>query len=101
MPQNTVARTAALKKINSTQARGKFSDLLDAAQRGDGHLIMRNEKPVAAIVTPDVALLAPIVRAVLNDLGESLEMSEDPDIVAAVKRGMEEIGRGRVVTYEV
>lgn len=102
-PNRMSTKTArpAPRRINSSAARDNFRDLVDDAQRGISHIIVRNRKAVAAVVNPEVALLAPIVREVLLEFGESLQMSEDPDIIAAVKAGMQEIAEGRTVVYEV
>lgn len=98
---STKTARPAPRRINSSAARDNFRDLVDDAQRGISHIIVRNRKAVAAVVNPEVALLAPIVREVLLEFGESLQMSEDPDIIAAVKAGMQEIAEGRTVVYEV
>lgn len=91
----------APKKIKSSDAREQFRDLVDDAQRGISHIITRNEKSVAALVPTDVAFLAPIVKAVLSELGKSLKVSDDARIIAAVKTALDDVARGRTKTYEV
>ena len=97
---STKARPLVPKRISFSKARESFRELVDDAESGISHIIMRNRRAVAAVVKPEFALLAPIVREVLLELGESIKMSEDPDIIAAVNLGMQEIVAGRTATYE-
>jgi len=91
----------ALKSMPAKEARDKFSDLLDDAEGGRGTVIYRNSKPTAAVVPPQLADLLPVVQAILCELGESVELSHDPEILAAYKRGQAELEHGDITWYEV
>jgi prevent-host-death family protein len=84
----------------ASEARTKLPDLLDRAEKGKNSLIIRNSKTVAAIVPAQFASIAPLVAAVLRELGESLEMSIDPDVIEAFRRGQDELERGELIWDE-
>ncbi len=91
----------ALNTISAAEARNNFSSVLDAAEGGKGTMIIRNSKQTAAIIPPELARLVPLLEAILRDMGESIKMSEDPEVLEAFRRGMDEIAREEIDWYEV
>lgn len=91
----------ALKSMPAKEARGRFSELLDDAASGKGTVIYRNSKPAAAVIPPDLADLVPVVQAILFELGESVQLSHDPEILAAYEQAQGELARGEITWYEV
>jgi len=91
----------ALKSMPAKEARDKFSDLLDDAEDGRATVIYRNSKPTAAVIPSQLADLLPVVQAILCELGESVELSDDPEVLAEYERGQAELERGQVIWYEV
>lgn len=96
-------RMALLLKdiIPAKEARAHFAALLDDAEQGRSHLIVRNSRVAAGIVSPEQAELLPMLAAVLREMGESLVMAADPAIVAAVRAAEEEAALGHIVSYAV
>lgn len=92
----------AIKNVTSTDAREEWSELLDKTQNGNcGALIIRNSREAAALLPPHFAMLLPLVDSILRDLGESLTISEDPEIIAAFERACVDLGREKISWYEV
>ena len=83
------------------EARENFSHLLDDAASGQGTVIYRNSKPAAAVIPAHLADLLPVVHAILCELGESVELSHDPEILDAYERAQGELARGEITWYEV
>jgi antitoxin (DNA-binding transcriptional repressor) of toxin-antitoxin stability system len=90
-----------LKAIAASKVRLNFRDIIDGAQDGVSYLVLRNKKEVAAIVPARDARIFPLIRRIMNQLGESLLMSKDPSIVAALKQGLREAKQGRTTTYRL
>ncbi|MDB5070624.1 MAG: hypothetical protein JWM87_1735 [Candidatus Eremiobacteraeota bacterium] len=55
----------------------------------------------AAVIPPDDADLVSIVQAILVELGESVQVSHDPKILAAYEQAQGELARGEITSYEV
>jgi len=87
--------------ISAKEARANFAALLDDAEQGRSHIVMRNSRIAAGIVSPEQAKLLPMLEAVLHEIGESLAMAVDPVIVAAVRAAEEEAEIGYIVSYDV
>ena len=87
--------------IPAKEARAHFAALLDDAEQGRSHVIVRNSRIAAGIVSPEQAKLLPMLEAVLHEMGESLAMAADPVIVAAVRAAEEEAALGHIVSYNV
>ena len=49
-----------MKQLNVAEAKAKFSELVDAAARGDGTIIAKSGTPVAMLVPLDKERLTPI-----------------------------------------
>lgn len=78
-----------------------FVALLDDAEQGRSHVIMRNSRIAAGIVSPEQAKILPMFEVVLHEIGESAAMAADPAIVAAVRAAEEEVALGHIVRYSV
>ena len=93
--------TTVLKTVQAKEARARLSELLDEVEQGQVRLIIRNSKPTAALVPPDQARLLGYLADVLAELGESLELSADADLIAQANAANDEIAQGKIVWYEV
>ncbi len=91
----------ALKSMSVGEARNNMSAVLDDAEEGHGTMIIRNSKETAAVVPAHLARLIPLVDRILRDLGESVEMSRDPEIIERYRRGSDDLTRKDIVWYEV
>ncbi len=91
----------ALKCVSVTEARSNFSDLLDEAVDGVGTMIIRNSREAAALIPAHLARFMPLVEAVLCDLGASVELSHDPEVMEAYRRGLADLEREDIAWYEV
>ncbi|MDE2573155.1 MAG: type II toxin-antitoxin system prevent-host-death family antitoxin [bacterium] len=87
--------------IGAKDAKASLSRLLDEAEKGYSCLIVRHSKPSAVLVPAEKAPLLEIVDAVLREVGESLALSSDEEVIAAVKRGEAEIAAGKYVTLDL
>jgi antitoxin (DNA-binding transcriptional repressor) of toxin-antitoxin stability system len=87
--------------ISAKEARANFAALLDDAEQGRSHVIIRNSRIAAGIVSPEQVTLLPMLEAVLHEIGESLAMAADPAVVAAVRAAEEEAAIGHIVSYTV
>lgn len=90
----------ALKTMSVMEARSKMASVLDDAEEGRGTMIIRNSKETAAIVPAQFARLMPLVQELLSDLGESIEMSRDPEMLEQFRRGLADQAREDIVWYE-
>jgi len=87
--------------MSVTEARADFSGVAARAKNGTVTMVYKNSKPEAAVVSPEIAEAAPFVIALLREFGISLEMSRDEDLLAAYRRGLEEVERGDVVWEDI
>jgi antitoxin (DNA-binding transcriptional repressor) of toxin-antitoxin stability system len=85
------------RTIPAGEARSQLPGILDDAEKGNTTVIYRHSKPSAAVVPAGDLEQFELFRRVMRELGESLEISRDPDIVAAVMRAQDAINRGEVV----
>ena len=91
----------ALKSLPVTEARDQLSKVLDDAESGKGTMIIRNSKETAAVVPAYLARLLPLVHSIISELGESLEMSDDAEILEAFERANADVGPENITWYEV
>ena len=80
----------------ASAARNHFSDALEAAEGGETTMIIRHSKHVAALVPAQDLDTYNMVIGVMRELGELIEISNDPEIVAAVQKGKDDISRGNI-----
>jgi prevent-host-death family protein len=85
------------RTVSVSEARTGLSDILDAAERGRTTVVVRHSKPSAAIIPAGELETYHLVRRLMVELGESIAVSEDPEIVAAVHQAQDDIARGRVI----
>ena len=85
-----------MKTIPAKEARSNLPALLDDASEGKAVLIMRHSRPAAALMPPEYAEIGPIIFAVVRELGESLILSNGPDVIAAFRDAQLELDRGDI-----
>jgi len=85
------------RTIAATAARGQLNGILDDAEKGKTTLILRHSRPSAAVVPAKDLDAFQIFQRVMREIGETLQLSRDPEIVEAVKRSQEAINRGEVI----
>jgi prevent-host-death family protein len=90
-----------MKTLSVTEARKDLSGVVSRAEGGESVMLIKNSKPAAAIVSAEIGELAPILMALMREYGISLEMSRDPDVLEAFRRGQAELERGEVVWEEI
>jgi prevent-host-death family protein len=79
------------KTVPVRELRANLSSLLsEVADRRDHVLVTRNGKPAAAIVPVDE----------YEGLEETAEILSDPETLAAIEAGLEELERGEVISLE-
>ena len=98
---NTRRTLMALKTMSAMEARSKMASVLNDAEEGRATMIIRNSKETAAIVPAHLARLMPLIQDILQDLGESVEMSNDPDVLEQYRRGIADLQREDIEWYEV
>lgn len=85
------------RTIAATAARGQLNGILDDAEKGKTTLILRHSRPSAAVVPANDLDAFQIFQRVMREIGETLQLSRDPEIVEAVKRSQEAINRGEII----
>jgi prevent-host-death family protein len=74
---NVMARRI-MKQLDLAEAKAKFSELVDAAARGDGIIIAKSGTPVAMLVPLDQAKHAPIKFGTLKGKVWIADNFDDP-----------------------
>ncbi len=92
----TTART-----VSASEARTAFPDILNDAARGRTTVIVRHSKPTAAIIPAAELETYYLVRRMMVELGESIAVSTDRAIVAAVAKAQNDIARGKIIWDEI
>jgi len=87
------------RTIAAGAARGDLNRILDDAEKGNVTLILRYSKPSAAVVPASEMDAFRLFRRVMLEVDETLEVSRDPEIIAAVKDAQEQINRGHVIWH--
>ena len=64
-------------------------------------MIIRNSIPTAAVVPAELVEILPLVQSIINDMGESIQLSRDPEILEAFRRGRSELENEDIEWYEV
>lgn len=91
----------AIKSISAKDARAGLPRILDDAASGQSTMIIRNSKPTAAVVPAQLAELLPLVHSIMKELGESIQLSRDPEVLEAYRRGQTELENQDIEWYEV
>jgi prevent-host-death family protein len=79
-----------MKQLNLAEAKAKFSELVDAAARGDGTIIAKSGTPVAMLVPLDHEKRAPIKFGTLKGKIWIAENFDDPlpdDVLEEFEKG--------------
>ncbi len=84
------------RTMAAAEARGKFPSVLDDAEKGLTTVILRHSRPSAAVVPASELSAFHLFRRIMREVGETLEVSRDPKIIAAVKRSQEQVNRGEI-----
>jgi PHD/YefM family antitoxin component YafN of YafNO toxin-antitoxin module len=85
------------RTIAAAVARDNLTAILDDAELGRTTLILRHSRPSAAVVPAAELETYRLFRRVMREVGESLEVSRDPEIVAAVRASEDALKRGRII----
>jgi PHD/YefM family antitoxin component YafN of YafNO toxin-antitoxin module len=84
------------RTIAAAVARDQLTTILDDAENGKTTVILRHSKRAAAVVPAEDLDAYELFRRVMRDVGETLEISRDPEIIAAVKASQDAINRGEI-----
>lgn len=77
--------------LNVSEARSRFSELIDEVEMGEGQVALtRGGKEVARLVSPEV----------LESLNATIEVLSDPHLLKAIRQGEADRKAGRVVPME-
>jgi prevent-host-death family protein len=79
-----------MKRLNLAEAKARFSELVDAAARGDGTIISKSGTPVAMLVPLDQGKHAPIKFGTLKGKIWIADNFDDPlpdDVLGEFERG--------------
>ncbi len=85
------------RTIAATAARGQLNGILDDAEKGNTTVILRHSRPSAAVVPANDLEAFHMFQRVMLEIGETLQLSRDPEIIDAVKRSQEAINRGEII----
>jgi len=88
------------RTIAASDAREHFTNILDDAEKGETTLIVRHSRNSAAVVPASDLESFMLFKKILRELNETIELSEDPETIAAVIRAQEQINRGDVVWHD-
>jgi antitoxin (DNA-binding transcriptional repressor) of toxin-antitoxin stability system len=93
----TIAAPArATRTVAAGEARGLLPGILDDAEKGFTTVILRHSRPSAAVVPAGDLAAFNLFRRIMREVGETLAVSGDAEIIAAVKRAQEELNRGQI-----
>ena len=84
------------KTIAAGEARGKFPDILDDAEQGRVTVILRHSRPSGAMIPASELPAFNLFRCFMRDIGETLDISRNEEIIAAVKRAQDAVNRGEI-----
>jgi prevent-host-death family protein len=79
-----------MKQLNVAEAKAKFSELVDAAARGDGTIIAKSGTPIAMLVPLDKERRAPIKYGTLKGKIWIADNFDDPlpdDVLEEFEKG--------------
>ena len=76
--------------VSATNARNNFYELLEEAASGKKIAITNKGETKAVLISPQE----------LASWEATLDVMSDPDLVKGIRKGMEDIKKGRVVSWE-
>lgn len=80
-----------VKYLNITEARSRLTSIQEELRDGGGAIaITTHGKPSLALMNWDL----------YETIIETMDIMSDPDLLAEVRRGIEDVGAGRVVSLE-
>jgi PHD/YefM family antitoxin component YafN of YafNO toxin-antitoxin module len=85
------------RTIAAAVARDQLTSILDDAENGKTTVILRHSKRSAAVVPAEDLDTYELFRRVMREVGETLELSHDPQIIAAVHASQNAINRGEII----
>jgi len=85
------------RTIAAAVAREQLTGILDDAENGKTTVILRHSKPSAAVVPAADLDVFNLFQRIMREVGETIEMSQDADIIAAVRASQDEMNRGEIV----
>jgi antitoxin (DNA-binding transcriptional repressor) of toxin-antitoxin stability system len=85
------------RTVSASEARTALPEILDEAEHGRTTVVLRHSRVAAAIIPAGELETYNLVRRILSDLGETIQISRDPEIIAAVHRAQDRINRGEIV----
>ena len=85
------------RTVAAGEARGHLNRILDDAENGIATLILRHSKPSAAVVPASEMEAFRLFQRLMREVGEALEVSEDPEIIAAVLEAQDQINHGHII----
>jgi PHD/YefM family antitoxin component YafN of YafNO toxin-antitoxin module len=83
--------------IAAGAAREQLPSILDNAEKGETTMILRHSKPSAAVIPASEIETFHFFQQMMREVGETLELSRDPEVIAAVKRAQHQINHGEIV----
>ena len=90
-------RSMTPRTIAAAVARDNLTGILDDAEQGRTTLILRHSRPSAAVVPAADLGAFQLFRRVMREVGETLDVSRDPKIIAAVRESQDAINRGEII----
>jgi len=85
------------RTIAAAAAREQLTDILDDAEHGKTTIILRHSRPSAAVVPVADLETFNLFRRIMSEVGETLDMSRDPEIIAAVRAAEIDVDRGEII----
>ena len=80
-----------MKTLSLSEVKAKLSELVDEVESRDERIVItRKGRPAAVLVSQDD----------LDSWQETLEITSDPALMTAIRRGIRQIARGQTVSYE-
>jgi prevent-host-death family protein len=86
--------------VSASTARDRISEILDQAERGVSTLIVRHSRVIAAVVPAAEHGADQIFIALMREVGETIELSSDPEVITAVVHAKEQIKEGNIIFHD-
>jgi hypothetical protein len=96
MNPTMAAPVRATRTVAAGEAPELLPDILDDAEKGFTTVILRNSRPSAAVVPAGYLVAFNLFRRIMREVSETLAVSSDAEIVAAVKRAQQDVKRGQI-----